>query len=359
MDKIDEIRRLWRERFNDSRNWMTNVFPRIYRDDEALVLPDDNATGIISMLLLRRYDMLYRGLVVPSGYIYGAATARGMQGKGHMSHLIEDALREAYRRGDYFVALQPARRRLYGFYDRFGFTTTFYIREERYTSMHHFEHDESKYIIESSGHDPAELASAYRRLTSDREATFLHSEADFKTILIDSELDSGSLVTARSVDTGDIVAMAIAAATADSIAVRELAAADDDAGAAVLDALSKRYPDRMTVVEAYPGGNSRLKIFSRGMARIVNVKAVLEMVAKISPSLTQNIRIKDPVIPENNAIFLIDNGEVTTTDYNDGEVKVNLDVDIPVMSAIIFSASRTGEIFSLPTARPFMSMMLS
>ena len=359
MDKIDEIRRLWRDRFNDSRNWMTNVFPRVYRDDEALVIPDDNGAGIISMLLLRRYDMLYRGMKVPSGYIYGAATARGMQGKGHMSRLIADALREAYRRGDYFVALQPARRRLYGFYDRFGFATAFYIREERYTSMHRFLHDESQYIIEHSGHDPAELASAYRRLTADREATFLHSEADFKTILIDSELDSGSLVTARSVNSGNIVAMALATAAPDSINVRELAATDDDSAAAVLDALSKQYPERMTVVEAYPGVSSPVRIFSRGMARIVNVKAVLEMAAAMLPDMTQNIRVRDDIIPENNAIFQIDKGKVTVAAHYDTEIRINLDVDIAVLSAIAFSAARTGDIFSLPTARPFMSMMLS
>lgn len=359
MDKINEIRRLWRERFNDSRNWMTNVFPRIYHDDEALVIPDEKGSGIISMLLLRRYEMLYRQRIIPTGYIYGAATARGQQRKGYMSQLIHDALREAARRGDIIVTLQPARRRLYGFYDRFGFSTTFYIREERYTSKHRFLHDESQYIIEYSGHDPAELASAYLRLTSARESTMLHSEDDFKTILIDSELDEGCLVTARSVDSGDIVSMAIAVASPDSVAVREIAAVDDDAEAAVLDALSRRYPDRMTVVEAYPGKTSPVGIFSRGMARIVNVKAFLELSASLSPGMSQNIRVKDPIIPENNAIFIIDKGKVTTARYDDEEITVNLDVDIPVLTAIAFSTSRTGEIFSLPTARPFMSMMLS
>lgn len=359
MDKISEIRRLWRDRFNDSRNWMTNVFTRIYRDDEALVTPDDSGTGIVSMLLLRHYSMVYRDTIMPAGYIYGAATARGVQGKGHMSHLIGEALREACRRGDTIVALQPASRRLYGFYDRFGFATTFYIREERYTARHRFTHDGAQYIIEKTGHDPAELAAAYRRLTSAREATFLHTEDDFKTIMIDSELDNGCIVTARSVESGDIVSMASASASSDTISVREIASTDDDAEAAVLDALSELYPDRMTVVEAYPGGNSPVSIFSRGMARIVNVKALLETDAAITPSLRQNIRVTDPIIPQNNAIFIIADGKVTVTDYDDKDVKVNLDVDIPVLTAIAFSPSRTGEIFSLPTARPFMSKMLS
>lgn len=202
--------------------WMTNVFPRVYRDDESMVILDEEGASVISMLLLRRYDMRYHGVIVPVAYIYGAATARNRQGNGYMSQLIRDSLREAYSRGDIFATLQPARRRLYGFYDRFGFATTFYIREERYTARHRFAHDDSQYIIETSGHDPAELAAAYKRLTDRREANMLHTENDFKTILIDCELDSGNVVTARSVNSGDITAIALANADNDTIAVREL-----------------------------------------------------------------------------------------------------------------------------------------
>lgn len=350
---------MWRDRFNDSRNWMTNVFPRIYRDEEAMVIPEEDGSGIISMLLLRRYNMLYRATEIPAGYIYGAATSRRQQGKGYMSQLIGDALREACRRGDLVVTLQPARRRLYGFYDRFGFSTVFFIREQRYTSRHRFIHDESQYIIETSGHDPAELASAYRRLASARQSTMLHSADDFKTILIDSDLDNGCMVTARSVTTGDIVAIALAGLSYETIAVRDIVATDDDAEAAALDAVAKHYPGYMTVVEAYPDTKSDTRIFSRGMARIVNVKAFLEMMADIAPLTDQTIRVNDPILPENNATFTIRDGKVTVTPCNTTELKPDLDVDISVLTSIAFSASNTGEIFSLPTARTFMSMMLS
>lgn len=359
MDKISEIRRLWRDRFNDSRNWMTNVFPRIYRDEEALVIPEEDDSALISMLLLRRYSMMYRGMEFPAGYIYGAATSRRQQGKGYMSQLIADALRQARLRGDYVVTLQPARRRLYGFYDRFGFSTVFYIREQRYTSRHCFTHDESQYIIETSGHDPAELAAAYRRLSSGRESTMLHSADDFKTILIDSDLDNGFMATARSVTTGDIVAIALAGLSYETIAVRDIVAVDDDAEAAVLDAVAKHYPGYVTVVEAYPDTRSNTKIFSRGMARVVNVKAFLEMMTAISQLPDQTLRVNDPIIAENRAIFNIRNGNVTVEPYDSKVSKIDLDVDISVLTSILFSTSRTGEIFSLPTARTFMSMMLS
>lgn len=359
MDKISEIRRLWRDRFNDSRNWMTNVFPRIYRDDEALVIPDDAGAGIISMLLLRRYSMSFREKVFPIGYIYGAATSRQKQGQGYMSGLIREALRQAYARGDIMVALQPARRRLYGFYDRFGFSTTFFIREERYTAKHKFIHDDTQYIIEMSGHDPGELAAAYQRLTSQREGNILHSDDDFKTILIDCDLDNNCLVTARSVTSGHIVAIAMAGLSYDTIAVREIVYEDEDAASAVLDAISSKHPNRMTVVEAYPGGNSPAKLFSRGMARIVNVFAFLEMLAMINPELVQNIRVRDPLLRENDGIFRISKGVVSKYEENESGIKIDLDVDISVLTAIAFSTSRIGEVFSLPTARPFMSMMLS
>lgn len=325
-----------------------------------MVIMDDNGASVISMLLLRRYDMRYHGVIAPSAYIYGAATARNQQGRGYMSRLICDSLREAYRRGDIFAALQPARRRLYGFYDRFGFATTFYIREERYTSKHRFTHDASQYIIETSGHDPAELAAAYQRLTAGREANILHTENDFKTILIDNDIDGGCAVTARSVSSGDILAIALAVGSYDDVAVRELAAADDDAAAAVLDAVTGKFPGRTIVVEAYPGGVPAAELSARGMARIVNVKAFLELMAAIAPRpINQTIRITDSIIADNNAVFTVTGGNVTRLPYNTPDIGINLDVDISVLTAIVFSTSRMGEIFSLPTARTFMSMMLS
>lgn len=358
MDKVSEIKRLWRERFNDSRNWMTNVFPRIYRDEEAMIIPGDDGKSIISMLLLRSYEMRYRDQVMPVGFIFGAATSRGYQGKGFMTRLVGESLHAAYSRGDIAVTLKPPRRRLYGFFDRFGFATTFFIREQRYTARHRFSDNQQQYIVDSSAHDPAELAAAYRKLTSSREATMLHSADDFKTILIDSDLDNGCVMTARSVTTGAVEAIALAEMVYDTIAVREIAYADADAADAVLEAISRRYPDKMTVVEAYPDPESRARVFARGMARIVNVKAFLEMTAKAHPTLTQTLRVRDRLIEANDGVFRINKGNVEVLPYDDASVKLNLDVDVKVLTSIAFSTERMGEVFSLPTARPFMSMML-
>lgn len=359
MDKIGEIKRIWRERFNKSKVWMNEVFTRIYNDDEALAMPPGNDTeSVASTLLLRRYAMKYCGEVISAGYIHGAATTREMQRHGYMSRLMEIALRESRRRGDAVVALQPAHRRQYGFFDRFGFVTTFYINELRYTSKHQFPHDSSRYIIETSGHDPAEFAAAYIALTSNRLANVMHSADDFKTILIDIELGGGATFAARSLETGSLSAIAIAANEFDTIAIRELAASDDDARNAVLDAVKLHWGEKMVAVEAPAIPASRIRPESRGMSRIVNVEAMLGSIAKISPGLRQTIRVSDPLLNENTGVYAISDGRVSKHPFDYADCNLNLDVTVSILTSILFSTPHTGEIFSLPAARPFMSLML-
>ncbi len=356
-DKRSDIMQTWRERFGDSRHWMTEVFSRIYTDDDALAVDVDGK--VVSSLLLRGFMLNFRGVKIPVGYIYGAATARSQQGKGYMSKLMVNALKTSRGRGQIVTILHPARRRLYGFYAKFGFTTALFIDEKRFTSVHKFMHDESRYIFEDSVFDYAELADAYARLSSGRSACVLHDAADFRTILIDNDLDHGLVTVVRYAETGAIAAIAFAKPNrhSDSISVRELVAEDDDAANAALSRFAALCPGMMTVVESYPERND-VKFAARGMARIVDVEGFLKVVASIRPNLRMTIKVDDPIIRENHGVFKIDAGKVTRLDsgYNG---KVDLDVNIEVLTSIMFSSEKIGDLFELPTGRLFASLMLT
>lgn len=352
MDKLADIKHIWRDRFGDSRQWMSEVFSRIYTDADAITF--EIGDKVVSSLLLRPFNLVYRGREMPVGYIYGAATSRSEQSKGYMSSLMVRTLRDAYRRGQTTVFLRPSRRRLYGFYARFGFTTVLFIDEMRYTATHRFHFDESKFIIDESVCDMAEIAKAYRRLVERRGACLLHNENDFKTILIDNDLDHGAVAVARSADSGEIVAMGLSKSNGSSIVVTELIGIDEEAENAVLSSFANRMPGMMTVVEAYPQ-RSGVKISARGMARIVSVEAFLRILVSVRPELHYVFKVTDPIVAENNGLFLIENGCVSRTVSAE---KIDLEVSVDVLAAILFSTEKIGDVFNLPTARPFVSMLL-
>ncbi len=352
MDKLADIKHIWRDRFGDSRQWMSEVFSRIYTDEDAITFELDDK--VVSSLLLRPFDMAYKGREMPVGYIYGAATSRSEQSKGYMSRLMVKTLREAYRRGQTTVLLCPSRRRLYGFYARFGFTTVLFVDELRYTATHCFHFDKSKFIIDESVCDMAEIAKAYKRLSARRGACLLHNENDFKAIFIDNDLDHGAVAIARSADSGEIVAIGLSKTNATSIVVTELVGIDEEADNAVLSSFAKRMPGMMTVVEAYPQ-RSGVKMSARGMARIVNLEAFLRILASVRPELHYVFKVTDPIIAENNGLLLIDKGNVSRIESSE---TIDLEVSIDVLTAILFSKEKIGDIFNLPTARPFVSMLL-
>ena len=127
-----------------------------------------------------------------------------------------------------------------------------------------------------------------------------------------------------------------------------------DAREAVLAELHRRYPDAsMTVV--LPAGTLRIPIFSRGMARIVNADALLKAYAAAHPEVKATIRLHDPLIKENNHIWVLDRGEALVNDGFGG--RLDLDVTQDVLLAILSSDRSIGEVFNLPTQRPYISMM--
>lgn len=355
MDKQQEVRSIWQERFGDIRQWMEEVFTRIYNNDDARVITDGEGT-IVSELLLRPYKMRYGDQIHNISYIYGAATRRAHQGKGYMSTLINQSLATAYQRGDSFVLLRPATRSLYNYYDRFGFATAVYIDEQRYTAAHQFKTDFEKFISEETIYDFDEVSAAYSRLSESRESNILHDAKDFKSIAIDLSLDDGYKAIIRQADTGDIVGLGFAAISDGSAVVRELVAEDDDAAEAVLYTLKSRIGNLPLTLIA-PPGRREVNIHARGMARIANVDRFLTLVGASHPEVHQSIRVQDPLIEDNNRIFVMSKGEVSVYPQDTG-IKVDLDVNINVLTQIFSSAPQVGQIFNLPTHRLFMSLML-
>ena len=110
-------------------------FDQIYRDEEALLLKDATDAPVSSMML-QRYAMSFHGQEPGVSYIAGAATRRSKRGQGFMTRLMLAALEKSAADGDILCTLIPANEALYFFYGRYGFSTVFYTKEQRFTAFH-------------------------------------------------------------------------------------------------------------------------------------------------------------------------------------------------------------------------------
>lgn len=344
MDIKTGIRQLFKDNFGVGREWLDFYFSSSFDERSALTVEQEGA--IAGSLMLDSYGMKFGDAVFDTGYIFGASTARPHRGKGLMSGLVKEALTEAHSRGYALVSLIPASERLFYYYERFGFTTVFYSERRRYTSAHRFNIAGDYRRVEPDYDD-------FSRLEQLREATVIHSRADYDYALSDTRLDGGMAVAVAG-DDGVTCAMAFAAPGNDSLHVRLLMAVDDSAAEAVLGELKKEYPDLMFVVDAIPGSNPAA-LCPGGMARITDVSLLLGAVAANDAKAEQVIRVHDSLIPQNNGVYIISGGTVT---YADSTIRrLTLDVDVTTLAKIIFNSPRVGAVFGLSSLRPTLQLM--
>lgn len=357
MDKKSAIKKIWGERFNDSRQWMEMVFSRVYNDDDAMTISDGDIT--VSSLLLRRLSYRHLGQEIPASYIYGAATMRRWQGEGFMSQLMTNAINQSYRRGDIVSFLHPAKSWLFDFYARFGFSPAVLVDEQRYTALHRFPSDPDRFTVETTVYEIDRLSAGYNRLSLVRPSSLLHSPTDFKTILIDNSIDSGVKAVVTHRDTGEIAAIAFAIVDSDdALHVTDLTADSDASATEALGAIKQQLDGYPMVVDTYPQRDS-VDLIKRGMARIINVEGMLRVVAAADPKTKITIETEDPIIAENNATFRLSAGEVCRLDGAHADNSAGqLHVDVTTLTSILFSDPHIGEIMSLPTARPYLSLLL-
>ncbi len=352
-DKKAAIRQIWYECFHDTTQWMDMFFSKVYDEEDALVL-EYNGHAVSSMLL-RQYKMLLYGEEISMGYISGAATRRMERGRGYMSELVRIALRQAHHRGNVLVSLIPASRRLFYFYERMGFSTVFYVKNDRYTSLHSFVPEGSYFRIED--YDTDMVYDFFSSCEFRRDGTVIHSRDEFNHIMDDNRIDGGEVVVVGRKGEEGIAAVGFAAVDEyyGRLVVKDILAKDDDAMEGLLAEYRRLYDDfPFTVVR--PVGYAARPIDQYGMVRIVNVGDLFLTIAHRYPDLKLNVRVRDDLIHENDKVFMIESGSVSALSRFSGTP--DLDVTVQTLALILFNKSEVGEIFGIPSVRPFMALML-
>lgn len=351
MSKKEDVRRIWGECFQDSPEYVDMYFDRVYSDADAMLLEHDDKP--VSSLLLQRYAMTFHGSEVPVGYIAGAATRRHYRGKGYMSRLIREAIVESYGRGDMLCMLMPAHDWLYSFFDRFGFSTVFLSDTQRFTSLHAFPVQREYYALS----DPysAEMYDAFSSMERAQVCRVLHSRRDFVNVLDDLALRGGTFVAVGCEDV-PIAAMAWAVEDGGVVQVNELLGVDEDARTGAMRELRRRFPDRAFRYLAPAGDSGSRHLYARAMGRIVNVADCIRHVAAENAGWHAVLRVHDPILAENNHVYVVEGGECLVYDSYKGAL--DFDVSVEVLTRIVFSSEAVGQMLSFPSHRGHLSLML-
>lgn len=350
--KKAQFESIYASAFADSarwRRWFVNEVVTDKADDDIFIVTDSSGRPAASALL-KYYGFAYAGTVLPSGYISCVATRPEARTRGLASQAVGEALADARRRGYAFCELIPANRSLYAFYSRFGFADGFYADEERYTSLHDFSG--------GAGMPVEPTYALFHEVESRIGCGVLHDETDFRHIMTDLEFESGhSVVFIRNGEDAACLFAAWDASRPDSsVTVRSLIADNEETALEALSILRAEVGERHFSVWRPPFSGLKAHLRIRGMARIVSPSLVLGALAAAHPSLRTDMRLHDALFPENNGYYRLSDGRCTVG--KESGRRPDIDVSVPVLTSILFSAEKTGDIFGLPTRRPYMALML-
>lgn len=341
MNSSGEFAKILREVFTLDSQWVDWFMRDVFSEDELHITTVENRTAAI--MLASPYVMDFHGLEVACDYISCVATLPQHRGKGLMRALMHETLLDSWNRNVPFATLIPASRPLYFIYDRLGFATVFYVDEERYTALHKFE----KHGYQSVEPD----YELFERLERQRECVVVHNKKRFEQAVVDMELSNGCVVAVSDGNGSEAIAFA---EVDDEIKVLEILSTDQKAAEAALCEIRERGGEKAIIINALPKEDVQ-SLRTRGMIRIVNVCAALGALASANPKLSQTIRVSDTFIKENNGVYVLKSGKCEKVDM---ARHVDLEVSTNVLAKILFSSPKIGELFNLPTCRPFMSLML-
>ena len=158
---IDEMKIMWKDIFGDGDEYLDAFFEEIYQQENTLVHKENGK--VAAALYMIPYEMKYGTERFEVMYLYALSTDRQYRGKGIMSDLINKSNYIIKERGYAGSFLIPADEKLYGYYNKFGYTDVIYGREYIKTDMN-------------------EVCEEYTK-TDIRELYEKYAEEDFNTIL--------------------------------------------------------------------------------------------------------------------------------------------------------------------------------
>lgn len=119
---ITELKALWQEAFGDTDAFTESFFRFGFHPDRSCQVFADKQLAAA----LYWFDGTVNGKKV--AYIYGVATKKAMQNRGHARRLMEKTHEILQKQGYSGAILVPSQENLFGFYEKLGYETCCYIQ---------------------------------------------------------------------------------------------------------------------------------------------------------------------------------------------------------------------------------------
>lgn len=123
-----DLERIWRLCFNDAPEYVNYFFDYRYNPNTCAVYVDESAGRPVAMLHMLDCSVTEDSEIIPSQYIYAAATRPDFQKRGIMEQLLGFARRYAKAKGQKYMLLVPSSRELFRYYENRGFHRCFSVR---------------------------------------------------------------------------------------------------------------------------------------------------------------------------------------------------------------------------------------
>ena len=324
----ERVKELWKRCFNDSKEFIELYFRLRYNNEVNLAI--ESGEEVIAALQMIPYPMTYAGSIVSSSYISGACTHPDFRNRGVMHELLRQAFGKMFRNNVLFSTLIPAEEWLFDYYAKRGYSATFHYeiktikrKEEYHTTKENTLVDlfginipdwDKEYQIECITDYNENVYQYLNNKLQERPCCIQHTQSDFNVIIEDLKLSKGSIYTLQHLqqmtnNPKEIIALAIAYPDENNPSSFFLGELVSDTKEAELILLSNIVHENNleTVKIAIPSIKEK-PILTLGMARIIQVKPVLQLYAASHPEIELNIALTDEEISANNGYYYLNNG---------------------------------------------------
>jgi len=327
----------------------------------------DEQGKMTSNVQLFHYNIRFDGKILGMGGVGGVASLPESRGQGNIRALMAYILREMYDNGTALSTLFPFS---HVFYRQFGYEHTCFIREltlplSELKPLH--ARGTLRQFMPQDDFKP--LNDIYNTFTKNANLSVLREDDHWKGWLNRDPYETRWYTYVWYDSTGRARAYAITRPEEEpgkerALFLEDVACADSEAleglfsKLRVLDAqyqdLRWRVPDwihpTLLFTEPYRAEQS---VEARAMARVVNVRAVLEAMRHPDAPGSYTIRVFDPYLPENEGIWHVRFGHGQARAERDDGAEPGMEADIPLLTLMALGYCDFDDLlWSRPAVRP-------
>lgn len=324
---LDAIRNLYEQAFDDSLDFVDYYFSHKIVPNRVVGLKQDEK--LISMAHLNPFEVTFAKLKYPVSYFVAVATHKDEQGKGYMGKVMKYALQALYEKGEAFSLLMPIDSRIYERYG-FGFIED-HLDINSLTGTWTIEYKKPEYKIATKD-DAEQLFMQYSNYCKRFNLFNCRSEEEFLRLFLELEADDAKTLLFQD-------GYVITYFENEQLHVREIVALSEKSLMEILSYL-KDAAERVIIhdhvlsdVKQYVPNISENQIVLKQfmMARVIDAK---QFIQKNISLFCENvgIRLIDPVIEDNNKVFVIKDGELIVETNG----KYDIELDIKTFTQCVF-----------------------